>query len=300
MQFSVREVHRVQRILSWVELTLPSKALYYLVFARPYAFSPDQLPPFYADLLTAWRALNGSISPAGLIVRSPRDNLHLEVSSFSCKSCYLLLLLINPCQPHCVAKFHPSFGSLDWSSTWKSLGFMPFDRPAIDLNWKVAHGVLYTAERLASFGYDVPTACFCGYHTESLEHLFFSCPLAQSGIDFIQSLLFAAAPLAPIITVCHMLFGFNSDELLVVPRVFSYLLIVCKFLVWCQRNDFRFRSEWPGAIKLLATLRSRLSFYLPLFAKRFVSDRRRRYFTRQWGANGVIGFFHGSSFKVVL
>lgn len=193
------------------------------------------------------------------------------------------------CKPHCVEKFRPSFGDLDCSSTWKSLYFMPFDRQAIDLNWKVAHGVLYTAERLASFGYDVPKACFCGYHTKSLEHLFFSCPLAQSGIDFIQSLLFSAAPLAP--TICinvrHMFFGFSSDELRIVPRVFCYLIVACKFLVWCQHNDFRFR------FKLLATLRSRMSFHLPLFAKRFVSDRRRRYFTRQWGANGVIGSFCG-------
>ena len=270
------------------------------VLSQPFAFSPNRLPPFYADLLLAWRALNGTDSPGGLVVRSPRDNIQLQALSFSCKSCYQLLLSINPCTPHCIEKFRPSFGCLDWSSTWKSLFFMPFDRQAIDLNWKIAHGVLYTAERLTSFGYDVPKACFCGYHLESLEHLFFSCPLAQSGIAFIQSLLVSAAPLAPTIDVRHALFGFNSDEFRVVPRVFCYLLNVCKFLVWGQRNDFRFRAEPPGAVKLLATLKSRLSFYLPLFAKRFVSDRRRRYFSRQWGAGGVIGSFHGSSFKVRL
>ena len=175
---------------------------------------------------------------------------------------------------------------------------MPLERQVIDLNWKVAHGVLYTAERLSSFGYNLPTNCFCGYHMESSEHLFFSCPLIQSAINFIQALLFQASPLGPPITVKHMLFGFSSDELLCVPRVFSYLLNLCKFLVWCQQNDHRFRSVTPSALKLLACLKSRASFYLPLFFKRFVSQRRCRYFHRQWGANGIVGLVTDGSFNL--
>ena len=97
--------------------------------------------------------------------------------------------------------------------------------------------------------------------------------MAKSGIDWVQSLLYRAAPLAPTILLRHVLFGFNPDELLVVPRVFVY---------------FRFRSVRPGAVSLLACLKSRLQFYLPSLFKRFVSRRRKRYFLRQWGANGVI------------
>ena len=150
---------------------------------------------------------------------------------------------------------------------------MPLDRQVIELNWKVAHGVVYTAERLRSFGYDVPEACFCGYYTESLEHLFFSCPLVQSGIAWIQSLLFVSSPLSHSLTVHHLLFGFPSDELLCVPCVFSYLLNVCKYLVWIQRNDYRFRAVPPSAIRLLAVLKS-LSFCLlssPVFQTFYLS-----------------------------
>ena len=168
------------------------------------------------------------------------------------------------------------FGNLDWSSTWKSLFFMPLDRDVIDLSWKVSHGVLYTAERLISFGYNIPSQCFCGYHTENAEHLFFSCPLAKSGLDWIQSLLFLSSPLAPSINVRHVLFGFSTDELLCVPKVFCYLLNVCKYLVWWQRNDFRFRGDRPGAIRLIASMKARLSFYLPLLFKRCHSITRRR------------------------
>ena len=65
-------------------------------------------------------------------------------------------------QPHCIQKFAVSFGPLDWSSTSKSLQFMPFDRQVRDLNWKIVHGVLSTAERLISFGYQYQLSCFCG------------------------------------------------------------------------------------------------------------------------------------------
>ena len=177
---------------------------------------------------------------------------------------------------------------------------MPLDRPVIDLNWKVAHGVLYTAERLCSFGYDIPKACFCGFHLESSEHLFFYCPLAQSGIAWIQSLLFQASPLAPLIELRHTLFGFTGDELRCVPRVFAYFLNLWKFFVWSQRNDFRFRSEMPGALRLLACLKSSARFYLPLFFMRFISSHRRRFFNHQWGANGAVGVVSGDSFDLCL
>ena len=114
----------------------------------------------------------------------------------------------------------------------------------------------------------------------------------------VQSMLFRASPLAPSITVRHMLFGFSSDKLLCVPRVFPYLPNLCKFLVWCQRHDHRFRSVPPGALRLLACLKSRANFYLPLFFKRFLFQRRRRYFHRRWGANGVVGRVSGGSFKL--
>ena len=85
---------------------------------------------------------------------------------------------------------------------------MPFDRKPIDLCWKVAHGVLYTAHRLVSFGLNVPPDCFCGHSIETLEHLFFYCPLDKSGLDWIQSLLFMSSPwhrLLLCVTCCSIL-----------------------------------------------------------------------------------------------
>ena len=88
-----------------------------------------------------------------------------------------------------MAKFLPIYGSLYCSSTWKQLFLMPLDRKVIDLNWNVCHGVLYTAAHLSSFGYNHSTTCFCGFRTETSEHLFFCLsPCSQcSGLDPISS-----------------------------------------------------------------------------------------------------------------
>ena len=126
----------------------------------------------------------------------------------------------------------------------------------------------------------------------------YSCPLIQSGIDWIQSLLFRCSPVVPSLTVPHLLFGFSSDEFRCVPLVFAYIVNACKYLAWQQHNDLRFRGVAPSALHLLASLKSRLRFSLPLFFKRFVPSRRRRFFQRQWGANGVLGIVQGDAFSL--
>ena len=50
----------------------------------------------------------------------------------------------------------------------------------------------------------------------------------------------------------HVMFGFSQDELLCVPRVFVYILSVCKYLMWLARNDYRFRDVAPSAVAVLA------------------------------------------------
>ena len=184
----------------------------------------------------------------------------------------------NDVCPHCEEKFFPLSGSLYWSCTWHQLFFFDFDRPFIDLCWKVSHRVLYKAERLASFGYALSTACFCSAFVESLQHLFFHCPLAVSFLSWLQSIMFLASPRYPSIL---------ADELSAVPQVFLYLLNVCKFCIWGARNDFRFRGVRPSAVHVMECVKSRVRFHLPLFFCRFRSDRCRRYFVRQWGARGV-------------
>lgn len=260
------------------------------MLSDPFSFSPGAFPPFYKSLLLAWCSLDGSFSVPrnSLVYGSSSCHVCSSVPTISTKVCYQYLLSESMVSPHCVEKFAPTFGVLHWSTTWHSLIFFDLDRQVIDLNWKIAHGVLYTAQRLVSFGLPVPLPCFCGAPVESLEHLFFYCPLAQSVLSWLQSLMFSFSPMCPVVLYRHALFGFSSDELRVTPRIFVYLLYVCKFLIWQSRNDFCFRDVRPGATSIIVQVKTCVRLHLPLFFKRFKSSRWKRYFHCQWGARGVV------------
>lgn len=271
-------------LLDRYDLTIP------IAFPGSVEVDCELLPPFYCALSQAWTALQGSLSPtAGFSFGSPPVGGPFPILNASCKSCYITLVQSTSVQPHCVVKFNPLYGPLDWVSIWTSLFLMRLDRKVIDLSWKVARGVLDTAERLHSFGYTVPQSCFCCFPLESLDHLSFSSPLAQSGLSWIQSLLFAAAPQAPSINTKQVLFGFSRDDFRIFPRVFAYLIGVCKLGVWRQRNDFRFRGVRPSTVRLVFFIRKRVRFYFPLLSKCFRSTHRHHYFHHQWGGDGAIG-----------
>ena len=260
------------------------------VFSDPVSYTPSLLPPFYKLLLIAWQELGGSFSLSrhSLVFGSLCPHFRSSVACMTTTSSYMYLLSENVVQPHCVMKFASTFGRLHWPTTWCSLSFFDLHCEVIDLNWKIALGVLYTAQHLVSFELPVPLSCFCGFPVESLEHLFFPCPLAQSVLCWLQSLMFSFSPMCPVILCRHVLFGFSPDELRDTPRVFAYMLNVCKFVIWQSRNDYRFRDLSPGATSAVFKVRARVKFNLPLFFKRFRSPRRQRYFHRQWGANGVV------------
>ena len=154
--------------------------------------------------------------------------------------------------------------------------------------WQVAHGVLYTADRLISLGYHYDPNCFCG-SPETSSHLFFECALAQGVLGWIQSLMFRASSLCPILLSRHVLSGFSASELAVVPRVFVYLLNLAKYFLWRVRNDYLFRAVQPGALPMIEVIKVRAKCQLWVFFKRLRSSRCQRYFHRQWGANGVVG-----------
>ena len=144
-----------------------------------------------------------------------------NVFSLTTNSAYLYLWSERFVRPYCEHKFFPLFGSLCWSSTWRQLFFFDLDRPVIDLCCKVAHSALYTAEGLSSFGYDLPNACFCGHAMESLQHLFFDCPLASGVWDWVQSLLFSVLPLCPTLL---------SRRVLVFPQMSFVVFLVFSFM----------------------------------------------------------------------
>ena len=144
---------------------------------------------------------------------------------------------------------------------------------------------MYTADHLIGFGYGIDATRFCGTVLETPSHLFFSCPLAQSVVSWLQSLVFSYSSSCP----SHVLFGLAPRELRSLPKVFIYVLNVCKFFIWHARNDLRFQGARPGAPQLIAKVHSRVGFHLSLLFKRYKSLGRRHIFHRWWDAAGIIG-----------
>ena len=108
--------------------------------------------------------------------------------------------------------------------------------------------------------------------------------------------MFRVSIQCPALSCRHVLFGFSSSELCVVPRVFVYLLNLAKYFLWRARNDHRFCGVRPGAVFVMEVLKARAKCHLSLLFKRFKSPRRRHYFQRQWGANGIVGVVSDGSF----
>ena len=249
-------------------------------------------PPFYQSILQAWRRLGGC--------GNPRDNSYTvyrsdhPASDMTVKASYAFLLEQSLATPHCVEKWRPTYGTLYWESTWSQLSFSNFQRNAVDLSWKIAHGVLYTVDRLASFGYSGLKDCFCGQAGESLEHLFYSCPLAQSVLGWVSVIFFTAVPDCPSLRARHILFGFNALELEIVPKIFSVILILFKWSVWLARNDYHFRGCRPCVDGVIASLKANICFSIRCHFRK-MSGKDRRAFLKHWAANGLLASVHGDS-----
>ena len=114
-------------------------------------------------------------------------------------------------------------------------------------------------------------------HQGPPEHLFLSCSLAQQGIAWVRPFYHLASPQAPVINSRIMLFGFTRDELLCVPRAFTYIINALKYLILRHRNDFRFRGVIPSHLRLIAQLRARVSFFLYCYSNASVHQGSNAY-----------------------
>ena len=147
----------------------------------------SRLMTFYKHLVEAWRKLHGGIMADSRLALGIERDAPLKVASMSTQSAYRIGLAIQHKPQHCVTKFHPTYSELHGPETWHQLSYLTLDRTIGDLNWKIAHGVLYTASRLVrSFGYcNVDPRCHWGADEEMLVHLFFKCSFAQFLINWV-------------------------------------------------------------------------------------------------------------------
>lgn len=196
----------------------------------------------------------------------------------------IIPLLAEP--PSCIEGFRASFGELYWPETWQQIHQMPLDRKVRDHAWKIAHGALYTSDRLIRMGRAVDPHCFCGNHDETPEHLFFACYFMSSLLIWAQSIFLKVTPLSPSLSKRHLLFGFDHGEMGIVPPVFSYFLNLLKYFVWLHRNEFRYNNKRPNLVVIRTQVSARLNRHLLSLSKRCRSPRQKRKFNRSWNVLG--------------
>ncbi|CAB4034137.1 Hypothetical predicted protein [Paramuricea clavata] len=251
------------------------------------------LPSYYQFLLRAWFQFDGGAVDAllSLDVSSNRPHSLPDINSHTA---YVIgRRLVTP-EPHCIGKFRPTYSPLYWSQSWDQVHLTTLDRPVVDVNWKIAHSVLYTASRLVnSFGMaNINVLCHCRADEESLEHLFFECAYARILVGWVFVLM-VVCPSAPPFTVEELLFGVNTNRCRNVPKIILWMLQVVKHHLWVARCDFRFCGVLRTEAECLKAMIARLKFLLKVVAGRCRSPSQIRSFEKQWLANNTLGHFEG-------
>ena len=256
----------------------------------------ETLPAFYQLLFRVWRALDGGEVRGGVLSILASSDVPISLEQLSSRNTYAQLQSRRYKQPHCIDKFMPTYGPLHWPQTWGQLHICDLDRKVIDLNWQIAHGVLYTGARLAhSFHMaHVESLCFCRAADETLEHLFFECQLARVLVAWVFQHLRRTNPIVGPFTVEELLFGFSEVRRRAIPSIIIFMLLVMKHTIWVARCDFRFRQRVPVASKCLSQAIAKLKFILGLLSKRCRSPAQIRAFEREWLARGSLGHFEGT------
>ena len=254
----------------------------------------DLLPPYYQQLFHAWFQFDGGAvnSILSLDVSSAKPRPLAQITAHS--SYVIGRHLITP-DPHCVGKFLPIYGTLHWPETWDQIHMTTLDRAVVDVNWKIAHGVLYTASRLVnSFGMaSIDPQCHCRADEETLEHLFFECRYSRILVGWVYFNLMMYDATATPFSVDKLLFGFSRERRKRIPNVIVWMLLVVKHHLWLARNDFRFWGKLRTEAECLKAIIARIKFLLKVLAGRCRSPSQIRLFEKQWLANQTLGHFEG-------
>ncbi len=251
----------------------------------------DLLPPCYQQLSRTWFQFDGGAvnSILSLDISSAKP---CPLTQVTAHSTYVIgRRLITPI-PHCVRKFLPIYSNLHWSETWDQIHLTSLVRAMVDVNWKIAHGVLYTTSQLVnSFRMaNIDPQCHCRADEENMEHLFFECHYSHILVGWVYFNLMLYDATATPFTVDELLFGFSIERRKRIPDVIVLMLLVVKHHLWLARNNFRFRSKLCTKGECL---KARIKFLLKALAGCCRSPSQILSFEKQWLANQTLGHFEG-------
>lgn len=261
-----------------------------LLLNAPSQTALNILPPFYRSVMASWFRLSRRVENETIFV-GHSDASSRSLDTLSVRFVYEQLSRADRREHRCVEKYRSLGLVVDWSTVWSNLNLWRFIRPVRDTNWLIAHGVLYTADRLIRFGMQVDPSCHCGAE-ESAVHLFTRCPVARRIFAWYQSVVKLVIPSSVRPSPSQLLVGY--DRAMTIPPVFPCLLGIIRHRLWIARNGFRLDQTPVVYQSILSAVKSSLRFVVRIQQRHCPRDL----FVEAWLANGLLG--HVSEENIIV
>ena len=252
-----------------------------LLLPAPSRTALNLLPPFYRSVMSSWFSLSRRWEGDDIVVAGPGTTV-CPLRSLTVRFVYRELVRLSNVAHRCVSKYETWGITVEWHSVWRNLQLWRYVREVRDTNWKIAHGILPTADRLLRYNSTTDPCCHCGQH-ESLVHLLVECPLAKQLFAWYQTLVRRASPQQHRLTTSEIMVGYDSS--IALPPVFPCLLGLIRHRIWIARNGWRFDQSPVEYRSVLAHVSSSLRFVLSVFHRRCPRD----FFIASWLAGGIFG-----------
>ena len=227
----------------------------------------DYIPPFYKKCLE--------------ILREFESLPNVLLGNLSCKEMYTILLNSNKTHPR-IESVHTN---VSYPLIWKSLNNKFLDPFARDVSWKIAHEIIPVQQLLCKYKISkVPECSLCNFPLESIEHLFYSCPMVTPVYEFITDYLSAAADvlririLPSVALMLYHIIPVQVDKY--AESLILYLLTECKFAIWMCRNLKKFESRRINSNYIILFILNRIKLRIQADFKRMNRETFSNYWLR--------------------
>jgi exonuclease III len=239
-----------------------------LIKFKDYAFSNtvphciENIPPYYQSIIENIRS-----------TLKIKKDLTLTKGD-RCKVHYLALTQLIKEYPKVIGKFP----QIDFQQVFSDVSNGALDPATINVSFKIAHDVLPVAYRLYCYNMPVIKWCsFCKKEIETVEHLFYYCPLVQQCKQYLAQ-WFKDIGNVGISLICIRFSSFNHKICKICHEVLLILLAEYRFAIWQSRNKARFDNKQIKAKDIAAC-------YLTRVRNRVTTDFHRKLnfrFENQW------------------
>ncbi len=130
-----------------------------------------------------------TVSPPSFHVLCNVEGNDISPEMLSVKYCYALFQKRYYKEPTSCSYFENHFDSIDWKNVWKVVHITDKSSECIDTDFKIAHNIVYTLERLYKMGkVDSPGCQFCQGEDEDIFHIVLLCPAVVNLIDLFNEI----------------------------------------------------------------------------------------------------------------